>query len=126
MRIPAVSQSSNFFKQKTAYEISTRDWSSDVCSSDLSRSLRFLLLQWIVALSLWKVVSCEYICYSNDGTLVILNGSMFVEIFVTPMDGTLVIMKGSLLSRIFLLHWMVALSLWKVVYCRDISYSNGL
>src|ERR1044071_4322536 len=28
-----------FFKQKTAYEISTRDWSSDVCSSDL----RFLL-----------------------------------------------------------------------------------
>src|ERR1044071_8079062 len=24
-----------FFKQKTAYEISTRDWSSDVCSSDL-------------------------------------------------------------------------------------------
>src|ERR1044071_2886015 len=26
-----------FFKQKTAYEISTRDWSSDVCSSDLLR-----------------------------------------------------------------------------------------
>ncbi len=24
-----------FFKQKTAYEILTRDWSSDVCSSDL-------------------------------------------------------------------------------------------
>src|ERR1044071_1912631 len=24
-----------FFKQKTAYEISTGDWSSDVCSSDL-------------------------------------------------------------------------------------------
>jgi len=24
-----------FFKQKTAYEISARDWSSDVCSSDL-------------------------------------------------------------------------------------------
>src|SRR5216110_1825904 len=29
-----------FFKQKTAYEISSRDWSSDVCSSDL-------LLDWI-------------------------------------------------------------------------------
>src|SRR5213594_4410779 len=28
-----------FFKQKTAYEISVRDWSSDVCSSDLSHSL---------------------------------------------------------------------------------------
>src|SRR5213594_2557552 len=26
-----------FFKQKTAYEISVRDWSSDVCSSDLER-----------------------------------------------------------------------------------------
>src|SRR5216110_2626985 len=25
-----------FFKQKTAYEISSRDWSSDVCSSDLA------------------------------------------------------------------------------------------
>ena len=26
-----------FFKQKTAYEIGTGDWSSDVCSSDLSQ-----------------------------------------------------------------------------------------
>src|SRR5213079_3472401 len=25
-----------FFKQKTAYEITTGDWSSDVCSSDLT------------------------------------------------------------------------------------------
>ena len=28
-----------FFKQKTAYEIGTGDWSSDVCSSDLLNSL---------------------------------------------------------------------------------------
>src|SRR5881227_4111912 len=28
-----------FFKQKTAYEITVRDWSSDVCSSDLSVTL---------------------------------------------------------------------------------------
>src|SRR5881227_4288045 len=27
-----------FFKQKTAYEITVRDWSSEVCSSDLPRS----------------------------------------------------------------------------------------
>ena len=27
-----------FFKQKTAYEIVSRDWSSDVCSSDLRPS----------------------------------------------------------------------------------------
>src|ERR1043166_9861284 len=29
-----------FFKQKTAYEIPKRDWSSDVCSSDLSDFLK--------------------------------------------------------------------------------------
>ena len=29
-----------FFKQKTAYEITERDWSSDVCSSDLMRIQR--------------------------------------------------------------------------------------
>src|SRR5213075_1682381 len=29
-----------FFKQKTAYEITRRDWSSDVCSSDLSLAHR--------------------------------------------------------------------------------------
>ena len=28
-----------FFKQKTAYEILTCDWSSDVCSSDLDMSV---------------------------------------------------------------------------------------
>ena len=28
-----------FFKQKTAYEITASDWSSDVCSSDLERGL---------------------------------------------------------------------------------------
>src|SRR3546814_9551098 len=27
-----------FFKQKTAYELRIRDWSSDVCSSDLHRA----------------------------------------------------------------------------------------
>src|SRR5210317_2507943 len=29
-----------FFTQKTAYEISECDWSSDVCSSDLGRAFR--------------------------------------------------------------------------------------
>src|SRR3546814_8787042 len=36
-----------FFKQKTAYEMRISDWSSDVCSSDLSRDIAssvFLLL----------------------------------------------------------------------------------
>ena len=30
-----------FFKQKTAYEIVSRDWSSDVCSSDLKNFKNF-------------------------------------------------------------------------------------
>src|SRR3546814_9552319 len=29
-----------FFKQKTAYEMRIRDWSSDVCSSDLLKIVR--------------------------------------------------------------------------------------
>ena len=32
-----------FFKQKTAYEMCGRDWSSDVCSSDLQDFLQSLL-----------------------------------------------------------------------------------
>ena len=31
-----------FFKQKTAYEIGTGDWSSDVCSSDLNPHIDLL------------------------------------------------------------------------------------
>src|SRR5216117_4419203 len=34
-----------FFKQKTAYEIRKGDWSSDVCSSDLS----FRFWEWVIA-----------------------------------------------------------------------------
>ena len=41
------------------------------------------------------------------------------------MDGSIVIIEGSILSIFFLLQWMVALSLWKVVCCRDFYYSNG-
>jgi len=29
-----------FFKQKTAYEMISGDWSSDVCSSDLNESVK--------------------------------------------------------------------------------------
>ena len=35
--VVAVSLKKFFFKQKTAYEITWSDWSSDVCSSDLSQ-----------------------------------------------------------------------------------------
>src|ERR1043166_9327894 len=48
-----------FFKQKTAYEIPKRDWSSDVCSSDLQcidpHSNRCIVhvTSWTQPLSLW-------------------------------------------------------------------------
>ena len=110
-----------------------------------SLSLRFLLLQWMVALQLWKVVCRVDFCYSNGWYPCHYGTWSIVEIFVIPMDGSLVILKGSLLprflllqwmvslslmegsllSRILLLQWIVALSLWKVVCCRDFCYYNG-
>ena len=60
-----------------------------------SRSLRFLLLQWIIAFSLLKVVCCSYF-------------------FVTPMDGSLVIMEGSSEERCVGLECRSAWSPWQV------------
>ena len=57
-------------------------------------------------------------------SLVVMEGSSLLRI-VTPMNGSLVIMEGSLLSIFLLLQWMVALSLWKVVFCQYLCYSNG-
>ena len=57
-------------------------------------------------------------------SLVIMEISSLL-IFVTPINVRLVIIEGSLLSRFLLLHWMEALSLWKVFCCRDFCYFNG-
>ena len=86
---------------------------------------RFLLLQWMVDLSLWKIVCCRDFCYSNGLQPCHYGRQSIVVIFVTPMDGSLLILEGSRVSRFLLLQWMVALSLWKVVFCRDFCYSNG-
>ena len=58
-----------------------------------------------------------------DGSLIIMEGSLLRRVFVTAMDGSLFFMEGSLLSIFFLLQWMAALTLWKVVCCRDLCYS---
>src|ERR687888_2263055 len=42
-----------FFKQKTAYEIVSRDWSSDVCSSDLVMNRHDLNLPEASSKSFW-------------------------------------------------------------------------
>src|SRR5213075_3374524 len=46
-----------FFKQKTAYEITRRDWSSDVCSSDLAETVR------------WRRGSVTVECRGGDGVV---------------------------------------------------------
>src|SRR5213075_3462281 len=45
-----------FFKQKTTYKITRRDWSSDVCSSDLS------LRHAVAGPFQWKVVGGTHRC----------------------------------------------------------------
>ena len=84
----------------------------------------FLLLQWMLAFSLWKVVCCRDFCYSIGWQPCHYGRQSVVEIFVIPMDANLLIMEGSLLSRFLLPQWMVAFSLQKVVYCPDFQYSN--
>src|SRR5213595_36519 len=44
-----------FFKQKTAYEITEGDWSSDVCSSDLTQAIRQDAVQRSQAVTSGKV-----------------------------------------------------------------------
>ena len=63
--------------------------------------------------------------YSNGWQPYHYGRQSVVDIFYTPMDGNLVIMEGILLSRFLFLHWMVALSLWKVVCCTNFCYSYG-
>ena len=83
-----------------------------------------LLLQWMVALSLRKVVCCRNFCYSNGLQRCHYGRQSLVDIFVTTMDGSLVILEGSMLSRFLLHQWKVALSLWRVVSSRDYCYFN--
>ena len=50
-----------FFKQKTAYEIVSRDWSSDVCSSDL-RVMKSLSRLMFVNLAVFYHTSLYIFC----------------------------------------------------------------
>ena len=85
--------------------------------------VEILLLQCMVALSLWKVVCRCHFCRSNGWQPCYYGRQFVVEIFVIPMDGSIVVMEASLLSSFLLLQWMVALSLWNVVLGRYLSPS---
>ena len=80
----------------------------------------------MVALSLWKVVCFRDFCYYNGWQPCHYEKQSVVKILGTSMDDSLVVIEGSLLLRFLLLQWMVALSLQKIVCCRDFCYSIGL
>src|SRR3546814_6830512 len=46
-----------FFKQKTAYELRISDWSSDVCSSDLTLAgaIGLGLRLWLAGIGIWAI-----------------------------------------------------------------------
>src|SRR3546814_5307943 len=43
-----------FFKRKTAYELRIRDWSSDVCSSDLGVAAEFGVIMLLYLRQAWE------------------------------------------------------------------------
>ena len=72
-------------------------------------------LQWMVALSLWKIVRYWAFVTLMNGNLVIMGDSSLLR-FVTPMNGSLVFMGDSSLLRL-VLQLMVVLLLWEIVFC---------
>ena len=87
--------------------------------------LRFLLLQWIISLYLWKVVCCPYLCYCNGWQPCNYGRQCVIVIFVSPVEGRVGIECGCRLSPYLLIQWMVAFLLWKVVCRRNFCCSNG-
>src|SRR3546814_9786784 len=61
-----------FFKQKTAYELRISDWSSDVCSSDLSNvvhadpGVHYVIGRQILAILRAKFRSMEPVTVQNE------------------------------------------------------------
>ena len=55
-----------FFKQKTAYEILTCDWSSDVCSSDLGPSEN----RYFFTKKFWSSILSEIVSQTHVGVVI--------------------------------------------------------
>src|SRR3546814_8973994 len=76
-----------FFKQKTAYEMRISDWSSDVCSSDLTAFV-MLLFAGVLALIMraqLAVPDNDLVSASTFNQLFTLHGSMMMFLFAIPM-----------------------------------------
>ena len=96
------------YGRQSVFDIFVTPLDGSLVIMDGSLLLIFLLLCWMVALSLQKVVCCQYFCYSNGWKPCHYGRQFIVKILITPMDGSLVIIEGSVLSRFLLLQWMVA------------------
>src|SRR3546814_4699395 len=74
-----------FFKQKTAYELRIRDWSSDVCSSDLAMARGEGPARSTVALGCagWGAGQLEYELTENSWLTVPADAEL---LFATPLD----------------------------------------
>ena len=84
-----------FFKQKTAYEIVSRDWSSDVCSSDLTvlTTLAVYYMCWLPmgVWTMWDFVSTTHPAGSPDWLgyfavqMMVLNSGMCFLIYYNTL-----------------------------------------
>src|SRR3546814_5687861 len=80
-----------FFKQKTAYEMSISDWSSDVCSSDLPTFLRSRLMA--VRQACRDTAPAENPCAACQSDLSV-DRRFFVDTGLAELTGLFVILDG--------------------------------
>src|SRR3546814_2585765 len=71
-----------FFKQKTAYEMRISDWSSDVCSSDLTQGLIWVFLGKEPTYPVPVVPNCEEGKVLSRSFELVLKEPMLVEPWV--------------------------------------------
>src|SRR3546814_13477113 len=74
-----------FFKQKTAYEMRISDWSSDVCSSDLSAPLLRTILKNIFSGERAFSSSASWL-FSDRPNLTPSAGWILIQVLASSMD----------------------------------------
>src|SRR3546814_6374435 len=75
-----------FFKQKTAYEMRISDWSSDVCSSDLTQSQEKKDMLRLCGAELKEVPAVPY---KNPGNYVHVSERLAKELAQTEPNGAI-------------------------------------
>src|SRR3546814_17917868 len=109
-----------FFKQKTAYEMRISDWSSDVCSSDLSERLetgrrsldRADVEPWLdgfMASSLPRGdIAGATVAIAKDGEVLLTKGYGYADTQKrVPVDADRHLFRVASISKLF--HWPAAM-----------------